>query len=115
MNKEANYKMMATKVSIEAADRLDRLCQKKGLNAFSMMQMVCDVLIRYMDDHYNLSGEIKQIIDIFERFEGWPTEFNLADHTVQKQVSDAIYFLTADGKTGCRAIQVGLPFFDGPR
>lgn len=107
---ETPYKMLATKVSYDIADRMDRLAERIGTTSYRILQMMAEVFVRYMDENYNLSPDIKLIIDAFESFDGWSEEFNIADHTTRKEVSDAIYFLVAENHKGCRAVYVEKPF-----
>ena len=47
--------VVATKLSRPAAERLAKIAKHKGMTIYELIQMVCDTLIRYMDDRYNLS------------------------------------------------------------
>jgi hypothetical protein len=74
--------------------------------------MVCDTLIRYMDDRHNLSEDMERAMAIFEHLVGWANALNLADPTVQKEVAQAVYILQdAEGKKkGFRATMVNKPW-----
>ena len=111
---DERYITLATKVSRTAAEQLARIAKKKGMTIYELIQMVCDTLIRYMDDRHNLSEEIERAMAIFEHMTGWADALNLADPTVNKEVAQAVYiFQDADGeKKGFRATMVNKPFFD---
>lgn len=106
------YVTLATKVSRTAADKLARIAKKKGMTIYELIQMVCDTLIRYMDDRHNLSEEMERAMSIFEHMVGWADALNLADPTVNKEVAQAVYiFQDSDGgKKGFRATMVNKPF-----
>ena len=108
------YVTLATKVSRTAADKLARIAKKKGMTIYELIQMVCDTLIRYMDDRHNLSEDMERAMSIFEHMVGWADALNLADPTVNKEVAQAVYiFQDADGENkGFRATMVNKPFFE---
>ena len=85
------YVTLATKVSRTAADKLARIAKKKGMTIYELIQMVCDTLIRYMDDRHNLSEDMERAMSIFEHMVGWADALNLADPTVNKEVAQAVY------------------------
>ena len=111
MNDE-KYKNVSSKLSKYSIERLTRIAQKKHISIYQLIQMVCDTIIRYMDDRHNLSEEIERAMAIFEHMTGWADALNLADPTVQKEVAQAVYiFQDADGeKRGFRAKMVDKPF-----
>jgi len=108
------YKNVSSKLSKYSIERLTRIAQKKNMSIYTLIQMVCDTIIRYMDDRHNLSEEIERAMAIFEHMTGWADALNLADPTVNKEVAQAVYiFQDADGgKKGFRATMVNKPFFD---
>lgn len=109
---DERFVTLATKVSRHAAEQLARIAKRKGLTIYELIQMVCDTLIRYMDDRHNLSEEMERAMSIFEHMVGWADALNLADATVHKEVCQAVYiFQDADGqKRGFRAKMVDKPF-----
>ena len=104
--------LVATKLNRTAAEQLSRIAKAKGLSIYGLIQMVCDTLIRYMDDRHNLSEEMERAMSVFEHLTGWSDALNLADPTVHKEVAQAVYILQdADGeKKGFRATMVNKPF-----
>ena len=111
MNDE-KYKNVSSKLSKYSIERLTRIAQKKGMSIYQLVQMVCDTIIRYMDDRHNLSEEIERAMAIFEHMAGWADALNLADPTVQKEIAQAVYlFQDAEGeKKGFRAVMVDKPW-----
>ena len=109
---QEKYVTLATKVSRTAAEQLSRIAKSKGLTIYELIQMVCDTLIRYMDDRHNLSEEMERAMSIFEHMVGWADALNLADPTSNKEIAQAVYILQdADGNhKGFRAKMVDKPF-----
>ena len=109
---DERFVTLATKVSRHAAEQLARIAKRKGMTIYELIQMVCDTLIRYMDDRHNLSEEMERAMSIFEHMVGWADALNLADPTVNKEVAQAVYiFQDADGeKKGFRANLVNKPW-----
>ena len=111
-NNREGYQVLATKVSNWAYERLNRLARKKGMSIYELVQMVCDTLLRYMDDRHNMTPEMERAMSIFEHMVGWDNAVNLTDHTQEHTIVEATYFVSAEGKKGTRAIHVERPFFD---
>lgn len=110
-NDQEKYVMIGTKVSPKFAETFNRICRRKGLNKYQVIQMMVDTFVRYTDDRYNLSEEMSLLMSAFEHMDGWNGAFNLADSTADKEINEAIYFLTAQGKRGARAVMVHRPYF----
>lgn len=110
-NEKDKYVMIGTKVSPKFAETFNRICRRKGLNKYQVIQMMVDTFVRYTDDRHNLSEEMSLLMSAFEHMDGWNGAFNLADSTADKEINEAIYFLTAQGKRGARAIMVHRPYF----
>lgn len=110
-NEQEKYVMIGTKVSPKFAETFNRICRKKGLNKYQAIQMMVDTFVRYTDDRYNLSEEMSLLMSAFEHMDGWNGAFNLADTTADKQIDEAIYFLTAAERRGARAVMVHRPYF----
>jgi hypothetical protein len=111
MNDE-KYKNVSSKLSKYSIERLTRIAQKKHMSIYTLIQMVCDTIIRYMDDRHNLSEEIERAMAVFEHMTGWADALNLADPTANKEVAQAVYILQdAEGeKRGFRAKMIDKPF-----
>lgn len=108
-----NYQTIATKVSANGLAALKLLARRNGCTLYELLQMVCDVLIRYMDDRHNMTPEMDSLLKVFENMEGWGHAFNLADPSARPEVGEATYYLNdKDGsKQGVRAVLVTKPFF----
>ena len=107
---KSEWVQITTKLSPEAYKRLRELCAKKQLKPYTMLQNMCDVVIRYMDDKHNLSPAIEEMMRIFEHMEGWHNCFNWGDYQAKPEVGEATYFLQNPGQPGTRAVHVTKPF-----
>lgn len=102
-------KSIATKVSPEAYARIISICNMRGITTYNMLQMMCDVIIRYMDDQHNLSDEINKIIRLFEGLENWNKRFTLTEPTDDMEVTGAIYLLREKNRIGEGMVYVSAP------
>lgn len=104
--------VVATKLLRTAAERLAKIAKKKDMTIYSLIRMVCDTLIRYMDDRHNLSEEMERAMSVFEHLVGWADALNFADPAVRKEIAQAVYiFQDADAKKrGSRAVMVNKPW-----
>lgn len=109
------YVVIATKTSPAFARLFSSICEKKGIKPYLAMQMMVDTFVRYTDDMHNLSPDMEKIMAVFEHMTGWDEAFNLADAKTARHIDEAVYFLTADGKHGSRAVMVQRPFMGEPR
>lgn len=112
MDKE-DYRVINTKVSPESYERLRRLAAKKNTTVYNLVQMICDTLIRYMDDRHNLTPEMEKAMSIFEHMEGWKDALSLTEPNSHAEISEATYYFTdtTGRKKGARAVHVSIPFF----
>ena len=111
--KEEKYKNISTKVKPETKKLLAKICKKMHTNEYEFLQNVCDCVVRYTSDKYNLTPELERIMSIFEHLEGWHNAFNLADHNAEVEICEAFYVLKAKGKNGLRIVHVERPWWDG--
>jgi len=103
-----------TKVTPEAFARLKAICKKYGFSLYDMLQMICDCLIRYMDDRHNLSEELTRIIRMFEDMPGWKNAFRLTEPMEDAEIMEAFYVLRhPKGKGAPRIVHVERPMLDG--
>lgn len=105
------FKNIGTKVSPEAYEILSSICAKKQISLYDLLQMLCDVIVRYTSDSQNLQPDMEEAIMLFEHMDNWKRAYNLCDYTADKQVTEATYFVGDPKKEGTRAIHVKAPFF----
>lgn len=110
-NNDGKYVTVAGKISYSSYERIQDILSKKGVNIYTMIQNMCDVIIRYSDEQHRIDPDVKKIINMFENMIGWDSNFNLCDGTDEHEITEAIYFFTANGKKGVRVVDVERPFF----
>lgn len=108
---DENYVVVATKLSPEANARLEMIARARRMKKYELIQMMCDVIIRYCDKSHNLSREIELVMSVFEHMIGWEGAFNLAEPHSSPEIVEATYYLTSPDKKGVRAVHVERPFF----
>lgn len=104
MRDKKRTELVATKVSGEAWLRLNNICKRLGLTPYALLQETVDTLILYMDEGHQLSPDMQQVIDCFERFDGWGSLCRLTDVGVAWHVRDALYFLHDDRPNGMAGV-----------
>jgi hypothetical protein len=112
MEKE-KFRVISTKVSRAVKERIGKICRKFKIKEYELLQMMCDCIVRYMDDRHNLTPEMERVMSIFEHLEGWKNAFNLADPTAESDICEAFYVMSAKGKKGFRVIHLQRPWWDG--
>lgn len=106
------YRVLNTKVSPEVWEKVMRLCKSKGMTAYDMLQMMCDAVIRYMDDYHNLSPQLEQLMGLFDHMTGWKDALNFADPSSETEICEAVYVRQDKHgeKSGFRASMVRKPW-----
>lgn len=102
----AGYKVIATKVSPEAAEMLEALAKRHGMNVYTLLQMMCRVLVTMMCEEAPVSEELAKIVRLFEGMSKGKDRFSVIDRTDTAKVDAAVYFLGANGKAGNEAVMV---------
>lgn len=110
---ERNFKIIATKVSPEVDERIEKIAAKRGMTKYRLNQMVLDTLVRYMDSAHNMTPQMEQVMTVFEHMQGWADALNLADPTAKKEVTQAVYMMEdpTGKKKGVRCSMVSKPYF----
>ena len=124
-----DYSLISTKVSPEARGRLKAICEKYGFKIYDMLQMMCECLIRLMDEEHNISEEMMKVIRMFENLPEWNTAFRITepftmtrkkevvrgsikkviDVDTSVEIVEAFYVIRRKGKTGSRLVHVVRP------
>ncbi len=104
---------LQTKVSSEVYARLESICKKYGFSIFQLLRMLCDCIVRFMDDSHNLNEKLTRIIRMFENLPGWKKSICLAEGTSEMDIVEAIYILRKKGDDGYRMTMVERPMMAG--
>lgn len=105
------YVMLGTKVRRDFAENFNLICKRKGIKVYNAIQMIVEAFVRYTDDRHNLSVEMERLMSVFEHMDGWKDAFNLADPTPDRDIQEALYFVTGTGRKGAKGVLVHRPFF----
>lgn len=110
----SNFQTISTKVTVESFAQLRNICTKYGFTLYDMLQMLCECLIRFMDEKHNLSEDLLRIIRMFERLPGWKNAFRLVEPLDEDvEIVEAFYVVRRRGRDGCRVIHVERPTMEG--
>lgn len=90
-------KIIATKVPEDSYDLLRRLCEKQGINPYTLVQWMANVFIRFGDDLHNLDGRLCKAIRLFEEPKSWGDTYNIFRNS-PSECRGAVYLL---GNPGC--------------
>lgn len=104
------FEPITTKVSAVTYKQLINICKKKGITIYNLLQMMCDCIVRYMSSAHNMTPKMEEVMSIFEHLDGWKNAFNLAEHDIDPEVSEAIYFIGNAKRKGMRAVHIARPF-----
>lgn len=103
---------LQTKVSSEVYGRLEAICKNYGFSIFQLLRMLCDCIIRFMDDKHNLNEDLVRIIRMFENLPGWKTSISLAEGFGNMGIVEALYIIRKPGENGYRLVMVERPTID---
>ena len=121
--------VLNTKVSPEAHGRLKAICEKYDFKIYDMLQMMCECLIRFMDEEHNISEEMMKVIRMFENLPEWKTTVRITEPFIMTrkkevvrgsikkvvevdtsvEIVEAFYVIRRKGKTGSRLVHVVRP------
>lgn len=104
------YEIISTKISYESYRRLQEICTRRGIKPYSILQNCVNSIIRYSDDRYNLSKDMARVMMMLEHTHGWGENFTFCDIDPRKAISEAVYFVSAEGKRGEQIVMVERPW-----
>ena len=110
MEDKNDFVPVGSKLSKKAYKDLQKIAASKGMSFYELIQLVCDTLIRYMDDAHNLTPEMERAMVVFEHLAGWKDNFNFVNPACKPEIQEAVYFVGSDKKKGMRAVMVDRPF-----
>ena len=88
------YKNIGTKVNIFTYEMLQRIAADKKMSVYEIMQIIADIIVRYMSGQYPVTDEMRRIITIFDDMEIWKSgRMNISDHNVEAAIASAVYLL----------------------
>ena len=124
-----DYSVISTKVSTDSYARLKAICEKGGFTMYDMLQMMCECLIRFMDEEHNIQEPMMKVIRLFENLPAWKTALRITEPFIMTrkkevvrgsikkvidvdtsvEIVEAFYVIRRKGKTGSRLVHVVRP------
>ena len=77
MSEKKQLKIIATKVPEDSYNLLKSLCDRNGINAYTLIQWMANVFVRFSDDMHNLDDRLCKAIRLFEDPSVWGDSFNI--------------------------------------
>ena len=113
------YEQFQTKVSVRAAKILRTLAKKRGTNIYSLIQMICQFLVRMASGSHDITPEMMRLMTMFHMEPGWENCFNSTDPTAKLDVAQEILILQQYSENGCKrekrngfgAVMINKPYF----
>ena len=96
---------VGTKVSPEAKALFHLTCDDLGVSEYDALQMFIDVFIRMRSPKLDTSYELEQLMNLFDP-KAWKDGIRLTDPVRDMKITEAIYFLTEQGRQGARGVHV---------
>lgn len=108
--KENKFVTVATKISRESAETLNRIARSKDMEVYELLQLMCMVLVRATSDKHNLSDEISRLLVLFHSEPGWKNAFNLCNPTAENEIAEEVLILQQQGRKGFGAVKIEKPW-----
>ena len=106
---QSGRKVMAGKLKEEVYDILFEVAKVRGLSVNELINIIAEVLLRYLSPDHQLTSDIERAMSLFEHMAGWKDQV-LMSSDKEFEVARAIYALTAKGKKGVVPVMVDRPF-----
>ena len=98
-------KPIGSKASPEAKKLFEQICEDIGCSVYDAFQMFMDVMIQMRGKKQDISPELEQLISLFDP-KTWKDGIRLTDPVKDMRITEAIYFLTEQGRRGVRGVHV---------
>ena len=103
---------IATKISPEAAEQLNAICQAMNVDIYHLFQWFVQVIIRMAAPPHQLTPEIQKLMAIVESDAGWQRAFNLYAPNRKTSIAQMILILQQEDKRGFGAVMLNHPYMD---
>lgn len=101
---------MGTKISPEAAEVWNAICEARQTDTYHMLQNFIYTMIRAAADPHALNPDIQKIMTMLEADAGWQHAFNLAAPNTKTKVAQVVLILEQEGRKGFGAVMIDKPF-----
>lgn len=109
---EEKFKQMATKISPDAAEVWNAICDSLKTDTYHMLQNFIYMTIRAAADPHKVNPEIQKLLAMLESDAGWQRAFNLAAPNAKLKVAQVVLILEQEGRKGFGAVMVDKPYMD---
>lgn len=100
---------VATKVSQETADILNRIAKAKGIEIYELMQLVVQFIVRSTKSDHNLSDEMNRLLVMWHSDPGWKDAYNHCHPTAKKVIDQEVLIMHQEGRKGFGATMINRP------
>lgn len=105
------FKSINTKIAPDCYKKIVKLCRKRRVPIYELLQNMCDVIVRYMSDKQNLTPSMERAMNIFEHLTGWNGDgLTFANITTDPTITEALYIIKQPKKKGARVVLVERPW-----
>lgn len=113
MTKQKNkdkFVAISTKVSPEASEQLDAICNAMGVDKYHIFQWFVQALIRMASPHHQLTPDIQKLMAVLESSASWQKAFNICAPHKDMDIAQMVLVLQQKGKEGFGAVMLDRPF-----
>lgn len=109
IEQKSKFVTVATKVSRDTADILNRIAQAKGVQIYELMQLVVQFIVRSASPDHNLSNEINRLMVMFHSEPGWKDAFNICCPSADTRIDQEVLIMSQKGRKGFGATMINRP------
>lgn len=117
IGKQKNKKkgvVLSTKITPEAAEVLNKICESRGMTSYQLMQWLVDALIKSASVTHGTTKEMDMFLSRLEIERKWGRMRNPLGGE-EKKVEQCIFVLSSRGRENSVAVMVDQPFTDSER
>lgn len=109
IQQDGKFVTVATKVSQETADILNKIAQAKGVKIYELMQLVVQFLVRSTKCEHNLSDEMRKLLVMWHNEHMWRGSYNMCANAAT-EIDQEVLIMRQKGRKGFGATMVNKPF-----
>jgi hypothetical protein len=111
-NNDEKFVTMATKISPDAAEVWNAVCDSLKTDTYHMLQNFIYMVNRAAADPHKVNPDIQKLLTMLESDAGWQHAFNLVAPNTKLKVAQVVLILEQEGRKGFGAVMVDKPFMD---
>jgi hypothetical protein len=109
-NNDEKFVSMATKISPDAAEVWNAVCDSLKTDTYHMLQNFIYMVNRAAADPHKVNPDIQKLLTMLESDAGWQHAFNLVAPNTKLKVAQVVLILEQEGRKGFGAVMVDKPF-----